>query len=40
LAAKAEVVIVAYDEKNHRKAPLPKELVDKIKEMHPEAFET
>jgi len=38
--AKAEVVIVAYDEKNHRKTPLPKELVDKIREMHPEAFET
>jgi len=40
LVAKAEVVIVAYDEKNHRKTPLPKELVDKIREMHPEAFET
>ena len=39
LVAKAEVVIVAYDEKNHRKTPLPKELVDKIGEMHPEAFE-
>jgi len=40
LAAKAEVVIVAYDEKNHRKTPLPKELVDKIREKRPEAFDT
>lgn len=38
LAAKAEVVIVAYDEKNHRKTPLPKELVDKIRSVCPEAF--
>jgi YbgC/YbaW family acyl-CoA thioester hydrolase len=40
LAAKAEVVIVAYDEKNHRKTPLPKQLVKKIREKCPEAFET
>lgn len=40
LAAKAEVVIVAYDEKNHRKTPLPKELVEKIREACPEAFGT
>jgi len=40
LAAKAEVVIVAYDEKNHRKTPLPKELTEKIREKCPEAFET
>jgi len=40
LAAKAEVVIVAYDEKKHRKTPLPKQLVEKIREKCPEAFET
>lgn len=40
LAAKAEVVIVAYDEKKHRKTLLPKELVDRIRETHPEAFDT
>ena len=40
LAAKAEVVIVAYDEKNQRKTPLPKELVNKIRERHPQAFDT
>lgn len=39
LAAKAEVVIVAYDEKNHKKTPLPKELAEKIREKCPEAFE-
>ena len=40
LAAKVEVVIVAYDEKNHRKTPLPKELADKIREVRPEAFDS
>jgi acyl-CoA thioesterase FadM len=40
LVAKAEVVIVAYDEKNQKKTPLPKELVDKIRELLPEAFDT
>jgi YbgC/YbaW family acyl-CoA thioester hydrolase len=40
LAAKAEVVIVAYDEKKHRKTPLPKQLVEEIREKCPEAFET
>lgn len=40
LAAKAEVVIVAYDEKNHRKTPLPKQLMEKIREKCPEVFET
>lgn len=40
LAAKAEVVIVAYDEKKHRKTPLPKELVEKIREKRPQAFDT
>lgn len=40
LTAKAEVVIVAYDEKNHRKTPLPRELVEKIREVRPKAFDT
>jgi YbgC/YbaW family acyl-CoA thioester hydrolase len=40
LAAKAEVVIVAYDEKNHTKTPLPKELIEKIRQKHPQAFDT
>lgn len=40
LAAKAEVVIVAYDEKNRRKTLLPKELVDKIRDIRPEAFDS
>lgn len=40
LAAKAEVVIVAYDEKNHRKTQLPRELVDKIRDIRPEAFDS
>lgn len=40
LAAKAEVVIVAYDEKNQRKTPLPKELIEKIRQKHPQAFDT
>lgn len=40
LAATAEVVIVAYDERNHKKTPLPKELVERIREIHPEAFPT
>ena len=40
LAAEAEVVIVAYDEKNHTKTPLPKELVEKIRKIRPEAFNT
>ena len=40
LAAKAKVVIVAYDEKNHKKTHLPKELAEKIREKCPEAFET
>lgn len=39
LAAKAKVVIVAYDEKNHRKMPLPKELVERIREIRPKAFD-
>lgn len=37
LAAKAEVVIVAYDEKNQVKTRLPKELVEKIRKVRPEA---
>lgn len=40
LTAKAEIVIVAYDEENHRKTPLPRELVEKIREVRPEAFDT
>jgi acyl-CoA thioesterase FadM len=40
LAAKAEVVIVAFDEKNHKKTLLPKELVEKIRKIHPQAFGT
>lgn len=40
LAAKAEVVIVAYDEKKRKKTPLPKELVEKIRETSPQAFDT
>lgn len=40
LAAKAEVVIVAYDEKNHVKTLLPRELVEKIREAHPEISKT
>ncbi len=40
LAAKAEVAIVAYDEKNHRKAPLPEELVERIRERRAEDLET
>lgn len=39
LTAKAEVVIVAYDEKNHRKMPLPKELVERIRDIRPKAFD-
>jgi len=39
LVARAEVVIVAYDEKNRRKTPLPENLVEKIREICPEAFE-
>ena len=35
LAAKAEVVIVAYDEENKVKTPLPEELVKRIKEVRP-----
>lgn len=34
LAARAEVVIVAYDEKTRRKTPLPKELVEKIRQLN------
>jgi len=40
LAAKAEVVIVAYDEKNQRKTPLPEELIEKIRQKHPQVFDT
>jgi len=40
LTAKAEVVIVAYDETNHRKTQLPRELVDKIRDIRPEAFDS
>jgi acyl-CoA thioesterase FadM len=35
LAAKAEVVIVAYDEENKVKTTLPRELVERIKEVRP-----
>ncbi len=38
LTAKAEVVIVAYDEKKQKKTPLPKELVEKIAEIRSQAF--
>lgn len=37
LAAKAEVVIVAYDEKNQAKTRLPKELVERIRKVCTEA---
>lgn len=40
LTAKAEVVIVAYDEKNHKKTPLPKELVEKLNEVRHETLGT
>lgn len=36
LAAKAEVVIVAYDEENEVKTRLPEELVKRIKQIRPE----
>lgn len=32
LAARAEVVVVAYNEKTHKKTPLPKELVEALNE--------
>ncbi len=40
LAAKAEVVIVAYDERSRRKTELPRELVEKVREMSLNAYDT
>jgi acyl-CoA thioesterase FadM len=39
LAAKAEVVIVAYDEENKVKITLPRELVERIREFCPEVLQ-
>ncbi|MFX0067434.1 MAG: hypothetical protein ACFFC7_35380, partial [Candidatus Hermodarchaeota archaeon] len=38
LAARAKIVIVAYDEKKQVKTQLPRELVEEIRKVHPDAF--